>query len=93
MMAARTEAELRMNTLPMFLDLDGRSALLLGEGEAAERRAQSLRGCGAVLRRAMGFEAPLLDGCAIAVGAAEGEARGEGHPMQRALRAMSAAAR
>ena len=82
-----------MNTLPVFLDLDGRRALLLGEGEAAERRLHSLRDCGAAVRRATAFEDPLLDGCAIAVGAAEGEFRAEVHPMQRALRAMSAAAR
>ena len=82
-----------MNTLPVFLDLDGRRALLLGEGEAAERRLHSLRDCGAAVHRAIAFEDPLLDGCAIAVGAAEGEERAEGHPMQRALRAMSGAAR
>lgn len=81
-----------MTNLPVFLDLDGRRALLLGEGEAAERRADSLSGCGAVIVRAMAFHAALLDGCAIAVGAAEGEERAAGHPLQAALRAMSAAA-
>ena len=81
-----------MRNLPIFLDLDGRRALLLGEGEAAERRAESLLGCGAALVRAMRFDAALLDGCAIAVGAAEGEERAAGHPLQVALRAMSAAA-
>jgi uroporphyrin-III C-methyltransferase/precorrin-2 dehydrogenase/sirohydrochlorin ferrochelatase len=80
-------------TLPVFLDLDGRRALLLGEGEAAERRADSLHGCGATVVRAMAFHAALLDGCAIAVGAAEDEARAADHPLQAALRAMSAAAR
>ena len=79
--------------LALFLDLDGRRALLLGCGEAAERRAETLRECGAVLERAMAFHEALLDGCAIAVGAAEGEARAPGHPLQAALRAMSAAAR
>jgi uroporphyrin-III C-methyltransferase/precorrin-2 dehydrogenase/sirohydrochlorin ferrochelatase len=80
------------NNFPIFLDLDGRRALLLGEGEAAERRAESLRGCGAVIARAMRFEESLLEDCAIAIGAAEGEARKADHPMQDALRAMSAAA-
>lgn len=79
-------------TLPIFLDLEQRRALLLGEGEAADRRAETLRDCGAVLVRAMAFHEPMLDGCAIAVGAAEGEARAADHPMQAALHAMSAAA-
>ncbi|WP_428390602.1 siroheme synthase [Lichenicoccus sp.] len=79
--------------LPLFLDLDGRRALLLGEGEAAERRADSLRDCGAVVVRALAFNEARLDGCAIAVGAAEGAARAPGHPMQVALAAMAAAAR
>ena len=81
-----------MKNLPLFIDLDGRRALLLGEGEAAERRADSLSGCGAVIVRAMEFHAALLDGCAIAVGAADGEERAADHPLQAALRAMSAAA-
>ncbi len=56
--------------LPIFLDLDGRTALLLGDGEAAERRAATLSGCGAVLRRSADrFSQEMLDGCAIAVGA------------------------
>lgn len=80
------------NNFPVFLDLDGRRALLLGEGEAAERRADSLHGCGASIVRAMRFEDALLEGCAIAIGAAEGEARLADHPMQAELRAMSAAA-
>ncbi len=79
--------------LPIFLDLDGRRALVLGDGEAAERRAETLRECGATVVRAMRFEDALLDGCAVAVGAAEGETRAPGHPLQAALRAMAAAAR
>ncbi len=56
--------------LPIFLDLDGRIAFLLGDGEAAERRAATLAGCGAVLRRAAAsFSPAMLDGCAIAIGA------------------------
>ena len=79
--------------LPLFLDLDGRRALLLGDGEAAGRRAESLRECGAVVVRATAFTDSMLDGCAIAVGAAEGAARAPGHPMQAAFAAMAAAAR
>ena len=63
------------NTLPIFLDLDGRRALLVGAGAAAERRAANLAGCGAMLVRSMEFHDALLDGCAIAIGAAEGEQR------------------
>ncbi|MCQ8278339.1 hypothetical protein NFI95_07730 [Acetobacteraceae bacterium KSS8] len=56
--------------LPIFLDLDGRIAFLLGDGEAADRRAATLANCGATLRReASRFEPAMLDGCAIAVGA------------------------
>jgi len=81
------------HTLPVFLDLDGCAALLVGEGEAAKRRLASLLDCGARVTRSMTFHDALLDGCAIAIGAAEGEARAEDHPIQRALRAMSTAAR
>jgi len=78
---------------PLFLDLDGRRALVLGRGEAAERRAASLLACGASLVRADGFEPALLDGCAIAIGAAsEAERADADHPVQQALRAMSAEA-
>ncbi|MGI4745991.1 MAG: precorrin-2 dehydrogenase/sirohydrochlorin ferrochelatase family protein, partial [Janthinobacterium lividum] len=56
--------------LPLFLDLDGRHALVLGDGEAADRRAASLRACGALVRHEpAAFEPSMLDGCAIAVGA------------------------
>nr|WP_321984891.1 NAD(P)-dependent oxidoreductase [uncultured Lichenicoccus sp.] len=79
--------------LPVFLDLDGRRALLLGEGEAAERRATTLLACGAILVRAIGFDEALLEGCAIAIGAADEDARAPDHPAQVQLRAMAAAAR
>ncbi|WP_419728156.1 SAM-dependent methyltransferase [Lichenicola sp.] len=56
--------------LPLFLDLDGRPALVLGDGEAADRRATTLRACGADVRHIpSGFEPAMLDGCVIAVGA------------------------
>ncbi|WP_428377520.1 siroheme synthase [Lichenicoccus sp.] len=79
--------------LPVFLDLDGRRALLLGAGEAAERRAATLLACGALLVRATEFDEALLDGCAIAIGAADEDARARDHPLQVQLRAMAAAAR
>ena len=34
--------------LPIFLDLDRRHALVLGAGEAADRRVATLRACGAI---------------------------------------------
>lgn len=56
--------------LPLFLDLDGRHAFLLGDGEAASRRAATLRDCGAILRHEPArFTPDMLDGCTIAIGA------------------------
>lgn len=56
--------------LPLFLDLDGRHALVLGDGEAADRRVANLRACGALVRQEPArFESSMLDDCAIAVGA------------------------
>ena len=76
--------------LPLFLDLDGRRAFLLGEGEAAERRLATLRACGALVRHEAGrFGPEMLDGCSIAIGAQApddaliamtGEARRRGIP-------------
>ena len=54
---------------PVFLDLKGRVALVLGTGEVAERKAAILRQAGAEIRFAPGFTPELLDGCAIAIGA------------------------
>ncbi len=56
--------------LPIFLDLGGRHALVLGAGEAADRRVATLRACGAIVRQEPGrFTPDMLDNCAIAVGA------------------------
>ncbi len=73
-----------MQHFPIFLDLHGRPALVLGAGEAAARKAELLRRAGAELRRAERFAPDLLAGCAIAVGADAPEAE---------LRALAAAAR
>lgn len=72
-----------MRHFPAFLDLAGRTALLLGEGEAIERKAQPLARAGAALRRATRFDPALLDGVALAIGADAAEDE---------LRALSAAA-
>ena len=58
-----------MRHFPAFLDLNGRPVLLLGEGEVIARKALLLRRAGAALRRAPRFEAALLDGVVLAIGA------------------------
>ena len=58
-----------MRHFPIFMDLQGRQALVLGAGEAAERKAGALRRCGATVRQATHFDPALLDGCAVAIGA------------------------
>jgi uroporphyrin-III C-methyltransferase / precorrin-2 dehydrogenase / sirohydrochlorin ferrochelatase len=72
-----------MRHFPAFLDLAGRTVLLLGEGETIERKAVPLAACGATLRRAAAFTPALLDGVVLAVGADAPE---------EALRALSAEA-
>jgi uroporphyrin-III C-methyltransferase/precorrin-2 dehydrogenase/sirohydrochlorin ferrochelatase len=63
-----------MRHLPVFLDLQGRHALVLGTGEAAERKADMLRRAGAELVLAARFTPALLDGCAVAIGTGADEA-------------------
>ena len=58
-----------MRHFPIFLSLAGRTALVLGAGEAADTKARALRDAGASVRRVTKFSPELLDGCAIAVGA------------------------
>lgn len=54
---------------PLFLDLRGRTVLLLGAGEAADRRFATLERAGATVRRADAFAPALLEGCVLAIGA------------------------
>lgn len=72
-----------MRHFPIFLDLAGRSALVLGANERADRKADLLRSAGAVVRQRVTFDAADLDGCALAVGVGGPEAD---------LRALAAAA-
>jgi len=58
-----------VQTFPIFLNLHGRKALVVGDGEAAARKAEALQRAGADLRTAPRFRPTLLDGCAIAIGA------------------------
>ena len=65
-----------MRHYPVFLDLNGRRALVLGMGEAAERKAEMLERSGAHVVCAATFTPALLDHCviALAAGAAEDDA-------------------
>jgi uroporphyrin-III C-methyltransferase/precorrin-2 dehydrogenase/sirohydrochlorin ferrochelatase len=63
-----------MRHYPIFLDLHGRTALVLGAGQIADRKAAPLRAGGAVVRMVARFDPSDLDGCAIAIGAEASEA-------------------
>ena len=58
-----------MQFYPVFMDLRGRTALVVGTGEVAERKAAALRRSGAVVRVQAGFAEGDLDGVALAIGA------------------------
>lgn len=63
-----------MRHFPAFLDLRGRTVLLLGTGEVAARKAEPLRRAGAIIRQAETFAPAMLDGVVLAVGADAAEA-------------------
>ncbi len=73
-----------MRHFPIFMDLEGRRAVVLGDGENAERKADALRRCGADVLQSASFDPALLDDCALAIGAEASESD---------LSAMVAAAR
>ncbi|MCC7283025.1 MAG: hypothetical protein IT556_11625 [Acetobacteraceae bacterium] len=73
-----------MRTLPVFLILQGRTVLVLGDGEVARRKAAPIAAAGARIVHATRFDPALLDGCALAIGADAEEAE---------LAALAAAAR
>ena len=58
-----------MRHFPVFLDVQGRRALVLGGGENARRKAGALRRAGAEVVMAEAFEPGLLDGMCVAIGA------------------------
>ena len=62
-----------MRHFPIFMDLQGRHAFVLGDGEAASRKAEALRRCGAAVHQAAAFDPTALDGCSIAIGAEASE--------------------
>ncbi len=63
-----------MRHFPIFMDLHGRRCLVLGTGEAAERKAGALRRCGAEVVQVAHFNPVALDGCAVAIGAEAADA-------------------
>jgi uroporphyrin-III C-methyltransferase/precorrin-2 dehydrogenase/sirohydrochlorin ferrochelatase len=63
-----------MRHFPVFLELHGRTALVLGDGDAARRKAALLARAGAQVRTAARFSPSLLQDCAIAIGAEAPEA-------------------
>jgi uroporphyrin-III C-methyltransferase/precorrin-2 dehydrogenase/sirohydrochlorin ferrochelatase len=63
-----------MRHYPIFLDLHGRTVLVLGAGEIATRKAEPLRAAGAELRQIARFDNDALDGCVLAIGADAPEA-------------------
>jgi uroporphyrin-III C-methyltransferase/precorrin-2 dehydrogenase/sirohydrochlorin ferrochelatase len=73
-----------MRHYPVFLDLVGRRALVLGSGEVAHRKAAVLAEAGAEIVMRDTFDPADLAGCAIAIGADAAEPE---------LVALSAAAR
>ena len=58
-----------MRFLPIFLDLRGRRALVVGTGEVADRKAEAPTRAGAVVEIVPRFDSAQLTGCAIAIGA------------------------
>ena len=58
-----------MNLYPIFLDLRGRRALVIGDGDVAARKAEPLRAAGARVVVRPRFDPEDLVGCAVAVGA------------------------
>jgi uroporphyrin-III C-methyltransferase/precorrin-2 dehydrogenase/sirohydrochlorin ferrochelatase len=63
-----------MRHFPIFMDVEGRNTLVLGDGENAERKADALRRCGANVVHAASFDPASLDGCVLAIGAEASEA-------------------
>ena len=63
-----------MRHFPIFMDLEGRRALVLGAGDAADRKAEALQRCGAEVVRAVVFDEMQLQSISVAIAADAAEA-------------------
>src|SRR3984957_11336001 len=63
-----------MRHYPIFMDMQERRAFVVGSGEVAERKAEALRRCGALVDIHPAFAPRALDGCALALGGEAPEA-------------------
>ena len=63
-----------MRGYPVFLELRGRRVVVLGQGEAADRRAATFEAMGASVERVLSADAANITGCALAVAADAPEA-------------------
>ena len=62
-----------MRFFPVFLDLAGQPALVVGDGPTARRKAELLAAAGAAVRTRPGFSPADLPGCRLAIGAEASE--------------------
>jgi len=62
-----------MRAYPIFLEVKGRRVVILGGGEAAERRGETFSGLGAIVERVASAAEASLAGAALAIGAAAPE--------------------
>jgi uroporphyrin-III C-methyltransferase / precorrin-2 dehydrogenase / sirohydrochlorin ferrochelatase len=63
-----------MRHFPLFLDLAGRRALVVGGGPVAQQKARALEAAGAEVHVAPTFSPALLDDCAVAIGTCASDA-------------------
>ncbi len=71
-----------MRGYPIFLALQDRRVVILGEGEAADRRAATFSALGATIERVMTAAEAHITGCALAVGAGAPEAELQAFSLQ-----------
>ena len=76
-----------MRYLPIFLDVQGKRALVLGRGEVGERKAEALRRAGAEVVFADVYTPELLDDVVLAIGAEATDAEFEA--LSRAAKARA----
>lgn len=77
-----------MRYLPIFLDVRGKRALVLGRGEVGERKAEALRRAGAEVVFADAYSPDLLDNVVLAIGAEASDAEFEALSADAKARAL-----